>query len=135
ESSVNSAGSAIEENEKYLMSLEARLNLARVEVEKLALAIGEAFLTQGMVEGIRVFSDALGAMTKLTDRFGALPIVIGVLGASLTILSGRFRTLMTSVGITSWGALRGQITLTTTATKAQSLAVGILSKAWKGLVA
>src|SRR5690606_4188584 len=65
ESSVNSAGSAIEENEKYLMSLEARLSLARVEVEKLALAIGEAFLTQGMIEGIRVFSDALGVMTKL----------------------------------------------------------------------
>lgn len=135
ESSRNSAGSAIEENEQYLKSLEARLNLTRVEVEKLALEIGDAFLTEGMIQSIEIFGDMLGVLTSLTTTFGSLPPIMLVLGTSLAMLSTRFKTLMVSAGIASWGVLRGEITRTTTATATQTAAVRTLSTAWKGLLA
>lgn len=97
ESSVNSAGSALEENEEYMKSLEARMNLARVEVEKLALAMGEAFLTEGMVQGIQVFSDFLTLSTKVVDSIGALPVAFGLLNAALFLSSTRYRTLLVAM--------------------------------------
>lgn len=42
ETSKNSSGSAIRENEIYMKSLEARISLTRVEFEKLAVSIGNA---------------------------------------------------------------------------------------------
>lgn len=135
QTSVDSAGSAVQENEKYMKSLEARMALARVEVEKLALAIGEAFLTEGMIQGIKVFGDALNSIAKLTENIGGLSIILGTLGTGLMLVSTRFKGLIMSMGIASWGALRGEITLTTVATRAQATAVNTLSKTWKGLLA
>lgn len=97
-SSKNSAGSAIEENEEYMKSLQARINLARVEVEKLALAFGEAFLTEGMIQAISAFGNFLESVTNLTEKVGALPIVLGTVSVALALISTRFRGLMTSVG-------------------------------------
>lgn len=94
ESSKNSAGSAMDENEKFMKSLQARINLARVEVEKLALAFGDAFLTEGMIQGIKVFGDFLSAITKFTEKFGALPLLFATAGTGIYLLSSRFRGLI-----------------------------------------
>src|SRR5690554_4797999 len=118
ESSVNSSGSAMSENEEYMKSLQARLNLMRVEFEKLALAMGDAFLSESMIGAIKLFSDMLGLATKVTEEIGALPVMFGLVGVAVTTLSSKFRALILSLGTGSWSVLRGEITATTLATKA-----------------
>lgn len=98
DSSVNSSGSAMEENKRYMESLQARINLARVEVEKLALALGEAFLTEGMIQSIQLFGDFLGVITKVIEGIGGLPFVLGTVSVALALVSTRFRGLMVSMG-------------------------------------
>lgn len=133
ESSTNSTGSAMDENEKYMKSLQARINLARVEVEKLALAFGEAFLTEGMISGIKAFGEFLGAATKLTEAVGALPVVLGVASLGLALMSTRFRALMISVGEAStafvkFGATSARsVTTATPAIAAQTTAINVMS--------
>lgn len=121
ESSKNSAGSAMQENEKYMKSLEARIGLARVEVEKLALAIGEAFLTEGMIESIKMFSSLLSAITKVIQVVGALPVLLAMVGAGALLLSTRFRGLVgsiVSVGASSLQSGTGISFFSTAMTKA-----------------
>lgn len=92
ETSTTSAGSANAENEKYMKSLQARINLLRVEVEELALALGDAFLTEGMIGFMKVASETLQALAKLTSTVGALPMILGLGAASFVILSSRAKT-------------------------------------------
>ncbi|WP_144509990.1 transglycosylase SLT domain-containing protein [Bacillus sp. FJAT-22090] len=137
DSSVNSAGSAERENEKFMKSLQARINLARVEVEKLALAMGDAFLTESMITGIELFGDFLGTITKFVDKFGVLPALLGTTGVAVFLLSSRFRTLSGAVGtsVTSLLGFRGAATASATASSLASGAVRGLSVAFKGLLA
>lgn len=96
ETSVNSAGSAMEENEKYMDSLQARINLARVEVERLALSIGDAFLTEGMIQFLKISGDVLESTTDMVEEYGALPIVLGATSTVIFLMSKRFKDLVAS---------------------------------------
>ncbi|MFJ7982428.1 phage tail tape measure protein [Lysinibacillus xylanilyticus] len=97
-SSENSANSAMNENEKYMQSLQARINLARVEVEKLAVAIGDAVMTDSMVAGLQLFSTVLSGITFLVGKIGVLPITILAVATALTMFSNRFGGLVGKVG-------------------------------------
>src|SRR5690554_76785 len=98
ESSVSSANSAMEENEIYMQSLEARIKLVRVEIEKLALAIDEAFLTESMVQALQLFTKLVQAVSKFISIFGALPTLFGSSIIALGLLSRRFREVLVSLG-------------------------------------
>lgn len=137
ESSVNSAGSANEENERYMESLQARINLARVEVEKLALAFGDAFLTEGMIQGIQVFGEVLGDITKFVDKFGVLPALFGATGVAMFLLSSRFKALTGSIGTTTVSLLgfKGAAQASATASTLAAGATRVFSTALKGLLA
>ncbi len=137
ETSKNSAGSAMKENEIYMQSLEARIALTRVEFEKLAVSVGNAFLTDGMIAFLQVASGGLGIITKLVDGIGILPIVLGTTGMATFALSTRFRTLSATVGTTiiSLTGLRGSAVATTTATNLLTASTRGLSVAWKGFMA
>lgn len=137
ESSTNSTGSAMEENERFMESLQARINLARVEVEKLALAMGGAFMTESMIQGLKLFGDFLGTTTKFVDKFGVLPTLMGSTGVAIFLLSTGFRNLSTSVGssVVSLLGFRGAATATATASTLTASAVRGLSTAFKGLLA
>jgi|GEM_PF-1827267 len=137
ETSKNSAGSAMKENEIYMQSLEARIALTRVEFEKLAVSVGNAFLTDGMIAFLQVASSGLGIITKLVDGIGILPIVLGTTGMATFALSTRFRTLSATVGTTiiSLTGLRGSAVATTTATNLLTASTRGLSVAWKGFMA
>lgn len=137
ETSKNSAGSAMKENEIYMQSLEARIALTRVEFEKLAVSVGNAFLTEGMIAFLQVASGGLGIITKLVDGIGILPIVLGTTGMATFALSTRFRTLSATVGTTiiSLTGLRGSAVATTTATNLLTASTRGLSVAWKGFMA
>ena len=94
ESSKDSANSAMNENAKYMQSLEAKINLARVEVEKLATAIGEAVMTDGMVAGLQLFGTVLSGITSFISKFGVLPATIGAVVVALTLFSNRFSDMI-----------------------------------------
>lgn len=137
ETSKNSSGSAIRENEIYMKSLEARINKTRVEVEKLAVSIGNAFLTDGMISFLQLASGGLGVITKLVDGIGLLPIVLGTTGMAAFILSTKFRTLSASVGSTiiSLSGYRGAAIASTTATNILTAATRTLGVAWRSFLA
>ncbi|MGG3892003.1 phage tail tape measure protein [Metabacillus fastidiosus] len=94
--SINSEHSALRENETYMESLAARTELAKVEFEKMALAIGDAFLTEGYIEVIRTLGELASIATKVAKEVGVLPIVLGTISTSLLMLSSRFRTAAAS---------------------------------------
>lgn len=137
QTSKDSAGSAMKENEVYMKSLEARINLTRVEFEKLAVATGNAFLTEGMISFLQLASSGLGTISKLVDGVGALPLILGTAGMATFLLSTRFKTLSVSVGSTiiSLIGFRGATVATTTATNLLTASTRGLGIAFKGLIA
>lgn len=98
EASVNSAGSSEKENQVYMHSLSARIATAKLEMEKLALAVGNAFMTEGMVEFLKVFSSLVQVATKVVNSFGAIPAVLLIVNGGLFLMSSRFRAVTTDVG-------------------------------------
>ena len=120
---MNSQGSATREQEKYNKSLEARINRLSTAWYSLANSVGESILYDGIV----VFTSAMEGATKAGDSavasIGALPIIFGIVGASVALLSTRFST-WTGTLIASRAA-----SLATTATN------GTLSASLLGLAA
>ena len=99
ESSTNSSGSALRENEVYMQSLQARINSVKVEFEKLAVAIGEAFLTDTMIAFMNGASSLLSVIASFVGSFGVLPGLLGALAAALVLGSSRFRGLALSIAL------------------------------------
>lgn len=92
DTSENSGGSALAENAKYMESMEAKINRAKVAMEQLAVALGDAFLKSGMLDGIRMVTELLAGLTKaITDAGSAAPIIGGLMGA-LSLFSKNVRT-------------------------------------------
>lgn len=92
DTSENSGGSALAENAKYMESMEAKINRAKVAMEQLAVALGDAFLKSGMLDGIRMVTELLAGLTKtITDAGSAAPIIGGLMGA-LSLFSKNVRS-------------------------------------------
>jgi TP901 family phage tail tape measure protein len=85
--SENSMGSALAENEKYMQSLQARIQATKLEFEKMALAFGESFLTEGFIQTLNGLASLMSSVTSLTKSFGALPMILGVVGLGVGALS------------------------------------------------
>ncbi|MFJ3388755.1 phage tail tip lysozyme [Lysinibacillus sp. NPDC086135] len=137
ETSKDSAGSALKENEIYMKSLEARINLTKVEFEKLAVSIGDAFLTDGMVAFLQVASGGLGVITKLVDGVGLLPVVLGTAGMATFALSSNFRTFSANAKIATTTLLgfNGAQKSTDMWNKMLTVSTRTLGVAWKGFLA
>lgn len=144
QSSTNSAGSAMRENEIYMQSLQAKINLVRVEFEQLAVAIGKAFLTDGMLAFMKMMSKTIQGITTLVEKVGALPIAFGVLGGAIILLSRRARNLVTEMvmlggvfrkGVVESRTLAGGIGAVTVATNTATVGVNLLKNAWRGFLA
>lgn len=92
DTSENSAGSAIAENQKYLESVEAKINKAKVAIEQFALALGDAFVKSGMLDGLRLFTTLLTGLTKHIQDFGSTSILFGTVGAAISLFSKNVRS-------------------------------------------
>ena len=142
--SMNSAGSAMRENEIYMQSLQAKINLVRVEFEQLAVAVGKAFLTDGMLMFLKGMSNLMQMITKVVEKVGALPVAFGIVGASVVLLSRRFRVLGIEAlavggsfvkGAVASRSLTGGLTAMTVATNTATVSVNALKGAWRGFLA
>lgn len=97
ESSKNSTGSAMRENEIYMESLEAKIALVRVEFEKMAVAVGKAFMTDGMLTFLSAMRQLLEVLQVATEKIGILPIIFGTLATVIMLVSTRAKMLASSV--------------------------------------
>src|SRR5690606_19336465 len=81
---LSSQGSAMRENDEYLKSFEARINQLKNGFTELALSVGDAVLSDGMMGLIELGKTLAETVTTLIDRFGALPalflLISGILG-------------------------------------------------------
>ncbi|TPG68895.1 phage tail tape measure protein [Brevibacillus laterosporus] len=118
ETAQNSMGSALEENEKHMQSLEAKLSQVTSATQELAFSIGENGLKKAMSETLSVtttfikgFTDILNSGTLLKSVF------IGVIGGLAAVAIGA-RTTGASLLTTS-----GALGVATTATRAFTLAL------------
>lgn len=94
---LNSYGSAVRENEKYQQSLEARINKMKNAWTELALAMGDAVITDSIIYLTEVLSDVAKLGTLITNNFGVLPVVFGSVATAAALLSKNFRTLTIAV--------------------------------------
>lgn len=91
EKTADSAGSASEENEKYLESIQGRIAQLKASFETLSKSVINSDLVKWAVDGGTLILDIL---TKITDTLGALPTLLSATGAALSatkiksILSG-----------------------------------------------
>ena len=124
ETAKNSAGSAMEENEKYMQSLQARINQLRSEFEQLAVKVGESFLSEGIVNFTRSLGKVIELTAKVADSIGALPIVLTLVGGAILLVNTRFRLLFAQIatGKTTVTALAQSFMGATTAAGSAAIA-------------
>ena len=135
ETAKNSAGSAMNENEKYMQSLQARINQVRSEFEQLAVKVGEAFLSEGIVSFTSVLGKLFESLVKVVDSFGALPLLLTSVGAAILLVNNRFRLLFANIatGRTSVATLSQAFLATATSANIAAISTNALKVAFRGL--
>lgn len=90
--SENSAGSARRENETYMESIEAKTNVLKANFQELGLSIGQAFVTEGMIQFIQGMTVLVGGVTKFTNVFGVLPSLFATTGVAALLFNKNLQT-------------------------------------------
>ena len=81
ESSMNSEGSAMAEHEKYMESLEAKINQLKAAWQELS----QVFLDDGFLKGlVDAGTDILSFLTAIIDKIGTLPTLITAISAVMS---------------------------------------------------
>jgi TP901 family phage tail tape measure protein len=101
--SLNSQGSAMKEQEKFADSLEGRLNRLDTAWNKLTLAMGEAVISDGLVAGIEVLDALAKSVGAFVKTFGFLPTTLAIVGVALTLFNTKIKTLVVSMFFGSKG--------------------------------
>ncbi|MCP1185099.1 phage tail tape measure protein [Paenibacillus sp. 1781tsa1] len=94
ETALNSQGSATRENEKYMASLEARIQKMKTAWETMSLAFGDAIISDSIVTLTSLIASMLNGVAKVVDVVGALPVIFGVASVALLGLHLGFRMLI-----------------------------------------
>ena len=86
ETSMNSAGSAMAEHEKWQQSLEARINSLKASWQ----ALSQAFLSSDFLKGaIDAVIKLVDALDWLMDKVGTLPTLIGIFAGGLSAFKNK----------------------------------------------
>ncbi|MGZ9868110.1 phage tail tape measure protein [Priestia endophytica] len=135
--SQNSQGSAERENERYMKSMQAKINLAKKEFEMLAMAIGQAFANDAILGVLSGVSALASGVTKLIEVFGFLPTVIGAVVTAMLLL-GKGGTILRiwHAGVSglsgAYAGLTSRIGMATVAMRAQQAGVTGLTGTLRG---
>lgn len=135
ETAKNSAGSAMDENEKYMQSLQARINQVRSEFEQLAVKVGEAFLSEGIINFTSAVGKLFEGLAVVVDKFGALPLLLTTVGGAILLVNNRFRLFFANIatGKTSVALLASSFKSASTSALVASVSVNTLKTAIRGL--
>ena len=85
EVAMNSAGSALNENEKYLDSINGKVAQFQAVFEKLSASFVNSGFIKGVVDGGTAILEIL---TAITDKLGSFPTLISAITAAITAYSG-----------------------------------------------
>ncbi|XVL62130.1 phage tail tape measure protein [Paenibacillus amylolyticus] len=94
ETALNSQGSATRENEKYMQSLEARIQRMKTAWETMSLAFGDAIISDSIINLTTLLASMLNGVARVVDVVGALPVIFGVASVALLGLHLGFRMLI-----------------------------------------
>lgn len=122
--SENSGGSALKENAVYMQSIEAKINKAKVAMEQFALALGDAFLESGMLDGIRMFTQLLTGLTASINNLGTAAPLFGLLGGAVSLFSNNVRSGFTNARLSVndfTNSMRDSVNAVNTMSKVNSL--------------
>lgn len=90
EDSKNSAGSAYLENQRFMDSINGRLNALKENAKGIFLDLSNTDFLKGIISGI---NRGVSALRGLIKEFGAIPSVISLASASMTTLNTQFRKM------------------------------------------
>lgn len=103
---LNSQGSGYRENEQYLKSLEARINMLKNAWTDLTLTMGDAVLTDSFVGIVSFLTNVAENLGKVIEQFGLLPSIAFTIVTTYGIASKKFKASILEV----IGAIRGKNT-------------------------
>ena len=87
DSAYNSAGSAMAENDKYVNSLQGRLDKLTSSLQTISNTALDSGFLKGLVSGA---TEAINILNKVIDTIGIIPTVAGVAGAALSLSGKKF---------------------------------------------
>lgn len=101
---LNSQGSGYRENEQYLKSLEARINMLKNAWTELTLTMGDAVLTDVFIGIVNILTKLANGFGKLIDQIGLLPSVLGLATGAYISFSSKAKAGILSLAT----AIRGK---------------------------
>ena len=85
---INSSNSAMKEQGVYMQSFEAKVNALKTRFTELSLAIGKAFLSDGMMLGIDAMASMADGIVNIINKIGVLPASFGIIVGLATKFGG-----------------------------------------------
>jgi len=92
-----SQGSAMRENEKYMQSMEAKINQMKNSFTTMSVAFGKAFMSDGIIGVVELLGGLLNVITQITQASGGLALV-GATIATIMVSMGKFSGIQNAVG-------------------------------------
>ncbi|QGJ85024.1 hypothetical protein [Lactococcus phage P1048] len=121
---LNSSNSAMKEQGVYMQSFEAKVNALKTRFTELALAIGKAFLSDGMMVGIDSLAKLGDVAVKVVGSIGALPAMLG----TVTLLGSTFGGLGKSLSTVAKKSIDSKNSLKYLSDEVQLLTMGMSEK-------
>ncbi len=123
-SAINSTGSAVRENERYLESMEAKINKMTNAITGLFVAMGEAFLNDSIVLFVETVTSSLQTVTEFIGTFGALPTLLAVTSPLFILMNKNLASYVAAKSSASAATTANTATINTnaSATNAQLIA-------------
>ena len=125
ETALNSQGSSIRENEKYMESLAARIQKMKTAWETFSIALGDAVISDSIIAITTSLASLLNATATIIDKFGALPVILGVVSVTLTLVSSKYRKLNVTMATNTVSLVKNATAAATAGTGFRGLATAL----------
>lgn len=135
-SALNASGSAMTENEKYMNSLQARIERMKTAWATLTIAFGNAVISDSIVLITTLLSGMANVITPFVNVLGGIPVAIGLITGALYLTIPAFRGFVGSL----YSTIAGLVTYATVtgvasgASAALAVAVNLAKVALRGLL-
>lgn len=106
ETAENSEGSAAQEQETYINSLEAKISAIKESMKGLIMSSSNVELFKGLIDGATTCIDII---KKIENTIGAFPSIIGVATTSFVMLNKEAKRFFTENNILGFGSLENKL--------------------------
>lgn len=133
----NSAGSAMSENEKYMESLQAKIQQMKTAWDTLSITFGNKIISDSIILITGLLTTLTGVFNEAVDTVGALPVVLGLLWVAFTVGSVTVKTFFVNIVEATRGILGLGVSAGTSSASVLGLSVatGALKNSLRALAA